>query len=74
MGRTMASEVSEEEVLRLLAAAIEKEGSQSAWARKYKVSRPHLNKVLHRRKVLGPSRIASLLAPLKIRIAFVKDK
>ena len=72
----MASEFSEDEVLRLLTAAIEKEGSQSAWARKHGVSRPYLNKVLNGAKVLGPAREPPnrILAGLNIRIAFVRQK
>ena len=73
----MVSELSEEEVMRLLREDIRKEGGQSAWARKHGVSRSYLNKVLNgTEKSLGrprevPNRI---LTSLNIRIAFVRRR
>ena len=36
----------EEDVIRLLRVEIEKDGSQSAWARRYSIDRPNVNAML----------------------------
>jgi hypothetical protein len=43
-----------DEVVRLLEAAIEREGGQVAFAKRYGVDRSYLNGLLNRRRVLGP--------------------
>jgi hypothetical protein len=45
----------EADVVRLLKVAIEREGSQSAFARRYGLDRSHLNQVLLRNKPVSAS-------------------
>jgi len=42
--------LSDVDVLRILRAAIQEAGDQSKWARRHGISRPHLNRVLKRKR------------------------
>jgi hypothetical protein len=48
------------EVVRLLRAAVEREGSQLAYAKHHGVDRAHLNQILKGRKGVGPSFLKAL--------------
>jgi hypothetical protein len=48
------------EVVRLLKAAVEREGSQLAYAKHHGVDRAHLNQILNGKKHIGPSFLKAL--------------
>jgi hypothetical protein len=57
------------DVMSLLRFEIKQAGSQMAWAKKARVSRPNLNKILNGRKPIPPS----ITRALGLRIAIVAD-
>ena len=57
------------DVARILRADVEATGSQSAWSKKNRISRPFLNKVL--RKRVPPSK--NIICALRLRIVVIAD-
>jgi hypothetical protein len=55
----------DDDVVRLLRAAIEREGGQVAFARHHKVNRTYLNMVLNRKRPMGDA-VAEALGLLKV--------
>jgi len=55
----------DDDVVRLLSAAIEREGGQVAFAKHHRVNRTYLNMVLHRKRPLGDA-IAETLGLHKV--------
>jgi hypothetical protein len=49
-----------DEVVQLLKAAVEREGSQVAFARRHGLERAHLNQILNGRKRVGPTFLKAL--------------
>jgi DNA-binding phage protein len=60
---------SDEQVLLLLRAAIEREGGQAAFAKRYGVDRVYLNMVLSRKRPVG----STIAKALGLREAYVAD-
>ena len=50
----------EDDVIRLLKAAVEREGSQTAFARRYGIERTHLNAILSGRRPITVSVVNAL--------------
>ena len=57
-----------DDVIRLLAAAVESEGSQSAFAKHHGINRTYLNMIFHRKKPVSDS-IAGAVGLRKVYIA-----
>jgi hypothetical protein len=57
------------EVIQLLRAAVELEGSQLAYAKRHGVDRPHLNQILNGKKHVGPT----FLKALGLRNVYAKE-
>ena len=68
--RSRALIFNDDEVVALLQAAIEREGGQSAFARRYGVNRSHMNRFLKGKVTLGPT-IARVLG---LRQVYVADR
>jgi hypothetical protein len=49
-----------DQVIQLLKAAVEREGSQTAYAKRHGVDRVHLNEILNRKKHIGPTFLKAL--------------
>jgi hypothetical protein len=49
-----------DEVVRLLKAAVDREGSQLAYGKRHGVDRAHLNQILNGKKHVGPSFLKAL--------------
>jgi DNA-binding phage protein len=58
----------DEAVIRLLRSEVEKAGGQSEWARRERVNRTMLNKVLNGRKLIPPS----IIKALKLRTVHIR--
>jgi AraC-like DNA-binding protein len=52
--------LSDVDVLRILRADIQEAGNQSKWARRHGISRPHLNRVLKRKRGFSPRILKAL--------------
>jgi DNA-binding phage protein len=59
----------EEEILQMLRSDSEEAGGQTAWARKHRVDRTVLNKVLHRHY----SVTLSIVKALNLRRVYIRD-
>jgi hypothetical protein len=57
---TYALTFNHDEVVRLLKAAVEREGSQLAYAKRHGVDRVHLNQILNGKKHAGPTFLKAL--------------
>jgi len=57
---TYALTFNHDEVVRLLKAAVEREGSQLAYAKRHGLDRPHLNQILNGKKHAGPRFLKAL--------------
>jgi hypothetical protein len=57
-------------VIRLLRAEVKKAGGQGAWARRKRVNRTLLNKVLNDRKLMPPS----IIKALRLRSVYIRMK
>jgi hypothetical protein len=57
----------DDDVVRLLRAAIEREGGQVAFAKRHKVNRTHLNMVLHNKRPVGDA-VAGALGLHKVYV------
>jgi hypothetical protein len=67
---TYALTFNHDEVLQLLKAAVEREGTQDAYAKRHGVDRPHLNQILNGKKhIVGPT----FLNALGLRIVYAKS-
>ena len=73
-GKVKSRVITRREIVRLLTEDIERVGNQSAYARKHRIDRTYLNRVLKGAKLDGPRRWSSLVAPLNIRLAYVRDE
>jgi DNA-binding transcriptional regulator YdaS (Cro superfamily) len=73
-GKVKSRVITRREIVRLLTDDIERVGNQSAYARKHRVDRTYLNRVLKGAKLGGPKRTSSLVAPLNIKLAYVRDE
>jgi plasmid maintenance system antidote protein VapI len=51
------------EVIQLLSAAIDREGSQRAFAKRYDIDRTHLNQIMHGKKSVN----AAIMKALRLR-------
>jgi hypothetical protein len=60
----------DEAVIRVLRAEVKKAGGQGAWARRERVNRTMLNKVLNGRKPMPPS----ISEALKLRKVYIRMK
>jgi transcriptional regulator with XRE-family HTH domain len=61
--------LNDDDVLRLLRAAVEREGSQAAFAKRYGLDRAHVNSALNGRRRVS----ASLVKALGLRKVYVID-
>jgi hypothetical protein len=57
---TYALTFNHDEVVRLLKAAVKREGSQAAYAKRHGVDRAHLNQILNGKKHAGPTFVKAL--------------
>jgi hypothetical protein len=57
---TYALTFNHDEVVRLLKVAVEREGSQLAYAKRHGIDRAHLNQILNGKKSVGPSFLKAL--------------
>ena len=57
---TYALTFNHDEVVRLLKAAVEREGSQVAYAKRHGLDRSHLNQILNGKKHVGPTFLKAL--------------
>jgi DNA-binding phage protein len=57
---SQALKLNDDEVTRLLRAAVEREGNQGAFARRYGLERTHLNQVLKRKKPVSGTILKAL--------------
>jgi len=67
---TYALTFNHDEVVRLLKIAVEREGSQLAYAKHHRVDRSHLNQILNGKKHVGPS----FLKALGLRNVYAKGR
>ena len=62
--------LSDKDIMQLLQNEVKRAGGQSAWARKNKVDRAHLNRILSGHKTISPT----ILKKLGIRTVYVLDE
>jgi DNA-binding phage protein len=65
----MSTIFEEEEIFRMLRSDIKEAGGQSAWARKHRLDRTLLNKVLQGRNSITPS----IAKALNLRRVYIRD-